>query len=59
MDLERRKTIYAQAQEILAQDVVNYFIQDPYQIFVMKAGIAGFNPYPIYSIQVADVSWSP
>ena len=59
VDLERRKTIYAQAQEILAEDVVNYFIQDPYQIFVMKAGIAGFSPYSIYSIQVADVSWSP
>ncbi len=58
VDVERRKTIYAQAQEILARDVVNYFIQDPYQIFVMKAGIAGFNLYPIYSIQVADVYWS-
>jgi peptide/nickel transport system substrate-binding protein len=58
VDVERRKTIYAQAQEIIARDVVNYFIQDPYQIFVMKAGIAGFNLYPIYSIQVADVYWS-
>ena len=58
VDVERRKTIYAQAQEILAREVVNYFVQDPYQIFVMKAHIAGFNLYPIYLIQVADVYWS-
>lgn len=58
VDPERRAEIYADVQEILARDVVNYFIQDPDQIFVMKAEVSGFNLYPIYLVQVVDVSWS-
>ncbi len=55
----RRAAIYAEAQEIIARDVVNFFIQDPYQIVVMKQEITGFHLYPIYLINVASVSWSP
>ena len=58
LDEAKRKAIYAQAQTIIAQDVVNYFIQDPYQIFVMKKGITGFHLYPIYVIDVTGVSWA-
>ncbi len=58
LDEAKRKTIYAQAQTIIAQDVVNYFIQDPYQIFIMKKGITGFHLDPIYVIDVTGVSWA-
>ena len=53
-----RKKIYAQAQEIIARDVVNYFIQDPDQIFLLKKGLTGFSLYPIYLINVTSLSWS-
>lgn len=55
---ERRAAIYAEIQEIIARDVVNFFIQDPYQIVIMKREITGFHLYPIYLINVTSVSWS-
>ncbi len=58
LDKAKRKKIYAQAEEIIARDVVNYFIQDPDQIFLLKKGITGFSLYPIYLINVAALSWS-
>lgn len=54
----KRKKIYAQAQEIIARDVVNYFIQDPDQIFLLKDGLTGFSLYPVYLINVTALSWS-
>ncbi len=58
LDMDKRKKIYAQAEEIIARDVVNYFIQDPDQIFLLKKGITGFSLYPIYLINVTTLSWS-
>jgi len=58
LDEATRKAIYAQAQTIIAQDVVNYFIQDPYQIFVMKKGITGVHLYPIYVIDLTGAAWT-
>jgi len=58
VDETKRKQIYAQAQEIIARDVVNYFVQDPDQIFLLKKGISGFSLYPIYLINVTELSWS-
>jgi len=55
---ERRAAIYAEIQEIIARDVVNFFIQDPYQIIIAKQEITGFHLYPIYLINVTNVSWS-
>ena len=56
---ERRAAIYAEIQEIIAQDVVNFFIQDPYQIIIAKQELTGIKLYPIYLINVTSVSWSP
>ncbi len=55
---ERRAAIYAEIQEIIARDVVNFFIQDPYQIIIAKQEITGLKLYPIYLINVTSVSWS-
>ena len=55
----RRTEIYRQAQEIIARDVVNLFIQDPYQIFIARQGLQGLETYPIYLINVTQVFWSP
>ena len=55
---DARKKIYAEAEEIIAHDVVNYFIQDPDQIFLVKDGITGLSLYPIYLINVTALSWS-
>ena len=56
---ERRAAIYAEVQEIIAQDVVNFFIQDPYQIIIASQELTGIKLYPIYLINVTSVSWSP
>jgi len=58
VDEERRAAIYAEVQEIIARDVVNFFIQDPYQIVILKQEITGFHLYPIYLINMTSVSWS-
>jgi len=58
VDEERRAAIYAEVQEIIAKDVVNFFIQDPYQIVILKQEISGFHLYPIYLINMTSVSWS-
>ncbi len=58
VDEGQRAAIYAEAQEIIAKDVVNFFIQDPYQIVILKQEITGFHLYPIYLINVTSVSWS-
>lgn len=58
VDSHRRAAIYAEVQEIIARDVINYFIQDPYQIFIAKRGVTGLALYPIYLINVTTVSWS-
>ncbi len=58
VDEEHRAAIYAEAQEIIAKDVVNFFIQDPYQIVILKQEITGFHLYPIYLINVTSLSWS-
>jgi peptide/nickel transport system substrate-binding protein len=58
VDETRRWEIYAQAQEIIARDVVNLFIQDPYQIFIARQGVQGLETYPIYLIDLTHLFWS-
>ena len=58
LDKTKRREIYAKAEEIIARDVVNYFIQDPDQIFLLKKGLSGFSLYPIYLINVTELFWS-
>ncbi|NOX44458.1 MAG: ABC transporter substrate-binding protein [Caldiserica bacterium] len=56
MDPERRREIYARAQRIIAEEVVNYFIQDPHRIIAARAGIGGLAVYPIYVLDLTRVS---
>ncbi len=56
MDPERRREIYARAQRIIAEEVVNYFIQDPHRIIAARAGIEGLTVYPIYVLDLSNVS---
>lgn len=58
-DATRRREIYAEVQEIIAVDVVNFFIQDPFQIYIMKENLAGLRLYPIYLINVTELFWLP
>ncbi|MDI9419996.1 MAG: hypothetical protein GX228_01100 [Firmicutes bacterium] len=48
-----RKSIYDQAQEILAREVAAVFIMDPLQLNVLNAEIKGWQSYPIYVIDAA------
>lgn len=58
-DRSRRREIYAEVQTIIAAEAVNFFIQDPYQIFIMNENLAGLRLYPIYLINVTTLFWSP
>ncbi len=55
MDPERRREIYVRAQRIIAEEVVNYFIQDPHRIIVARAGIEGLAVYPVYVLDLTAV----
>lgn len=52
-DFEERLKIYAVVQYIIAEEAVNYFIQDPHQLVGMAENVQGFEIFPIY---VADVT---
>ncbi|MFO8034934.1 MAG: ABC transporter substrate-binding protein [Candidatus Bipolaricaulota bacterium] len=56
LDQERRQDIYARAQEILAQDVVNVYLQDMHAMIGIRDGVRGVSIYPIYALDLSQVS---
>lgn len=54
-DPEARGGIYARVQEILAQEVVNYFIQDMAAIHALRSGVRGVQVFPIYVLDLTAV----
>lgn len=52
-NFQERLKIYAIVQYIIAEEAVNYFIQDPHQLVGMAENVQGFEIFPIY---VADVT---
>ncbi len=55
MDPARRREIYERAQRIIAEEVVNYFIQDPHRVIASRAGIRGLAVYPIYVLDLTKI----
>ncbi len=55
-DPELRRSIYARVQEILAQEVVNYYIQDMAAIFALRAGVRGVQVFPVYVLDLTGVA---
>ena len=51
-----RRKIYVRAQRIIAEEVVNYFIQDPYRIIAARVGVTGLAVYPIYVLDLTGVA---
>ncbi|MBC7221060.1 ABC transporter substrate-binding protein [Candidatus Bipolaricaulota bacterium] len=47
-----RRAIYARVQEILAEEAVNYYIQDMAAIHAMRKGILGVEVFPIYVLDL-------
>ena len=56
MNPGRRREICARAQRIIAEEVVNYFIQDPYRIIAARVGVTGLAVYPIYALDLTEVA---
>ncbi len=52
VDTDQRKTIYGRVQEILAEEVVNVFLQDMHDIVAMRTEISGVAIYPIYVLDL-------
>lgn len=57
LDNRKREGIYHRVQQLIAEQVVNYFIQDPHRIFVFRTGLRGVSVYPIYALDLSHVSW--
>ena len=45
---DKRVQLYKQAQEILSKDAASVYIQDIANLNVLKDGLSGFTPYPLY-----------
>ncbi len=56
LDRERRQEIYRRAQEILAEEVVNVYLQDMDAILAMRETVRGVVILPIYALDLTDVS---
>ena len=54
-DPELRQEIYVRVQEILAEEVVNYYIQDMASILAMRARVTGVRVFPIYVLDLTTV----
>lgn len=55
-DEDKRTEIVQRVQEILAQDVPAYYIQDPITIYVTDSAVTGFQLYPIDIYELKDIS---
>jgi len=56
LDQEHRQDIYARIQEILAEEVVNVYLQDMHAMIGMRDGIKGVSVYPIYALDLSRVT---
>lgn len=56
-DPELRRAIYARVQEILAEEVVNYYIQDMAAILVLRSGVGGVEVFPVYVLDLTK-AWA-
>lgn len=54
-DADLRRVIYGRVQEILAEEVVNYYIQDMAAIHVMLAHVRGVAVMPVYVLDLTKV----
>lgn len=54
-NLEARKAIYHRMQEILAQELPAIFLMDPNQLAVMTTNVEGWQAYPIYVLDFANI----
>lgn len=56
-DSAKRAELYKQAQEILNEDAVSIFIQDPLYNVAMNSKIKGYRTYPLYIQDLISVYW--
>jgi peptide/nickel transport system substrate-binding protein len=52
---DRRRELYLEAQEILAQELPGIFIMDPPQLVAMAEDLQGWQNYPTYVVDVASL----
>jgi peptide/nickel transport system substrate-binding protein len=54
-DKARRIELFKQLQQLVSKDAVNVFIQDIATFTVLKNGLAGFTPYPLYVFDASTI----
>jgi peptide/nickel transport system substrate-binding protein len=54
-NLDARKALYHRMQELLAQELPAIFIMDPNQLAVMTTNVEGWQTYPLYVLDFANI----
>ncbi|MCQ2537460.1 MAG: ABC transporter substrate-binding protein [Lachnospiraceae bacterium] len=47
--------LYKKCQNILTENAASVYIQDPAQITVVKKGLGGYTPYPVYVMDISKL----
>lgn len=54
----KRVQLFKQAQELISKDAANVFIQDISGFEVLKSGITGYTPYPLYVTDLSNIHYT-
>lgn len=55
-DEAKRVALYKQCQELLSKDAASVYIEDIANLNVLRDGISGFTPYPLYVFDASTLS---
>lgn len=54
-DDTKRVQLFKQVQELISKDAANVYIQDIASFHVLKNGVTGFTPYPLYVLDLSTL----
>lgn len=57
-DANKRIELYKQTQQILSKNAASVYIQDIASFGVLKKGLAGYTPYPIYAFDASTIYYT-
>ena len=56
-DAEEQVALYREAETILAETAANVYIQDMADLVAIKVGLAGFEFYPMYAMDLSLIHY--
>ncbi|MBR6359359.1 MAG: ABC transporter substrate-binding protein [Lachnospiraceae bacterium] len=55
--IDEKAVYYKECQKILTENAASVYIQDPAQITVVKKGLTGYTPYPVYVLDMSKIHY--